>query len=100
MIALFGNRLQDGLVRGGGQTEVDKARAGNFGAIYKLRACRLGQQDVHDLLRQFARVASGWLGQLHGHVGRDVAVRGNFGTLEQDVGLGLRHDGGDGGLDE
>ncbi len=103
--ALFGHGGDDGLAGRGGDAQVDEAGAGDLGAFDQAGRAGLRHQRVHDGLGQFARVAAGRLGQLHGHVGGDVAVGGDLGALQQHVGPG-RIGGGvgqalrDGGLDQ
>jgi hypothetical protein len=98
--ALLGHGGDDGLARGGGDAQVDEAGAGDFSAFDQAGGAGLGHQGIDDGLGQFARVAAGRLGQLHGHVGGDVAVGGDLGALQQHgclrVGQALR----DGGLDQ
>jgi hypothetical protein len=52
------------------------------------------------VMRRFARVAAGRLGQLHGHVGGDVAVGGDLGALQQHICHGVGQALRDGGLDQ
>jgi len=99
VIALFSNSLQDSLVRGGGQTKVDKARTGNFRACQQSGGVRIGQEGIDDLLSQLARVATGWFGQLHGNIAGSITVRSHFGALQRDVGFSLGQDGTDGSLE-
>ncbi|MCY1203993.1 hypothetical protein D9M72_155080 [compost metagenome] len=80
--ALFGHGGDDGLAGRGGDAQIDEAGAGDFGAFDQGGGAGLRHQGVHDGLGQFARVAAGRLGQLHGHVGGDVAVGGDLGALQ------------------
>ncbi|MNS46008.1 hypothetical protein D3C72_784900 [compost metagenome] len=98
--ALLGHRGDDGLARRSGNAQVDEAGAGDFGAIDQISGLGGGQQRVHDGLGQFARVAAGRLGQLHGYVGGNVAVGGDLGALEQHIGLGVGKALRNGGLDQ
>ncbi|MNQ66437.1 hypothetical protein D3C85_809290 [compost metagenome] len=103
--ALLGHGRDDGLAGGGGDAQVDEAGAGHFRAFDQRGRIGVRQQRAHDGLGQFAGVAAGGLGQLHGHVGGDVAVRGNLRALQEHVrlgriGLGVGQALRDGGLDQ
>ncbi len=103
--ALLGHGGDDGLARGGGDAQIDEARAGDLGGLDEVDGARLRHQGVDDGLGQFTRVAAGGLGQLHGHVGGDVAVGGDLGALQKHVGpgrigLGIGQALRDGGLDQ
>ncbi len=63
------------------QEEVDEAGAGDL----RLGDDVVGRQGADDGLSQLARIATGRLGQAHGDVGREVAVRG--------IARALHHDG-------
>ena len=67
------------------QTEIDKTRTCQLGRFDHRTRDGIRQQRVNNLLRKLARVAFGWLGQLHRHIGCNIAVRSDFGPLKNDV---------------
>ncbi|MCY1374011.1 hypothetical protein D9M69_613210 [compost metagenome] len=98
--ALLGHGRDDGLAGRGGDAQIDEAGAGDLGAFDQAGGAGLRHQGVDDGLREFAGIAAGRLGQLHGHVGGDVAVGGNLGPLQQHIGPGVGQALRDGGLDQ
>ncbi|MNT01444.1 hypothetical protein D3C72_1359100 [compost metagenome] len=98
--ALFCHGGNDRLARGGGDAQVDEPGARHFGAFDQRGGVGVRHDGIHDGLGQFPGIAARGLGQLHGHVGGDVAVGGNLGALQQHVGLGVGQALRDGGLDQ
>jgi hypothetical protein len=84
--ALRQHGLDHGLLGGGADAQVDEARAGDFGRFDQALAGRVGQQRIDQPGGQFARVHFQLLGQLHGDVAGDVAVRRVAWSLQHDVG--------------
>lgn len=99
-VGLAGHCLYHRLPGSWGEAEIDEARAGDLGILDQFARLRLRHQRIDDALGQLARVAARRLGQLHGHVGGDIAVRRDLGALELDLGLRLGQALRDGGLDQ
>ena len=90
------------LLGGGGHAQVDEAGAGDVRRFDQALRARLGLQRGDQAGGQFARIGLERLGQLHGDIAGDVAVRGIARTLQHHIGheVGAGDDRGEGCLEQ
>ncbi len=98
--ALLQNGFDHGLFRSSGNTDIDKAGAGDFRAGDQAGGACL--QRTHDSLRQFARIFLQRFGNLHRNIAGNVAMRRIARTFQRDVRrqAAVCQQGRDSGLDQ
>ena len=84
--ALREDGLHHRLLQSRRHAQVDEAGTGDIRALDQALRRRVGQHCGDQARGQFARVGFQWLGQLHGDIAGDVAVRGIARALQRDVG--------------
>jgi len=71
------------LLGGFRHAQIDEAGSGDIGRGDQVAASGMRQHGIHDCLRQFARIFLQRLGQLHGDVAGNIAMRRIARTLQR-----------------